>query len=138
MTNPTVILASLILACGPSESLAGPKGLTTGYDAVFNGEMFNRSTNQSQEFRLVLRQNGERLEGETDDSASGPLKGWRRNGMCSLKGRVGKDAYLVLLGDCTDLSYSGNFTQVVEGASQEGVFKLEAVSGRLKPTSARK
>ncbi|MBF0269569.1 MAG: hypothetical protein HQL44_13370 [Alphaproteobacteria bacterium] len=137
MTSTNLVFAATILACATTESLAGPKGIVTSYEAVFEGEMHDRSADQKHSLRLVMRQDGERLEARTDSSASGMLKGWRRNGLCSLKGRI-EGVYLVLLGDCSDKSYKGNFTQIVEGGNLEGVFQLEAVSGNLKPVSARK
>lgn len=137
MTNANLIFAATFLACATTESLAGPKGVVTSYEAVFEGEMHDRSADQKQILRLALRQDGERLEASFDNSVSGLLKGWRRNGMCSLKGRI-EGVYLVLLGDCTDKSYRGNFTQISEGRNQEGVFQLDAVSGQLMPTSGQK
>lgn len=105
-------------------------------DVVFEGTAENRTVGQSAVIRLSLRQNGETLEGtiatEEPLSGSGLLKGWRRNGMCNLRGRTDEGIYLVILGDCSSAGYSGVYTAIVDGESQEGAFMLKGISGNFR------
>jgi hypothetical protein len=137
------VLAGTILLCVQAgEGMAFSSGSPEKADVVFEGVAENHTIGQSAKLRLSLRQDGEILEGtiatEAPLSGSGLLKGWRRNGMCSLRGRTDEGIYLVVLGECSSAGYSGVYTAIVDGESQEGAFMLKGVSGKFREIEAKK
>lgn len=124
---------SVLLLLPLSLNAAGAGQMAISYEgkAAFEGA-------EATPVAVVLTQAGDLLEGEWRGEATGILRGWRRNGICSLKGRLSDGGYLVLLGECDSKAYIGNMTKTAPGGNKEGNFSLRLISGKLTSGIRRK
>jgi hypothetical protein len=129
---PLVMLIALPTEAGEI-SQQGAKPTTIQCEGWFELEGGDRR----QQAKLSLKQKDDLLEGQWESEAAGFLKGWRRNGLCSLRGRLSSGSYLVLLGECNNEKFVGNLTMTGTAVNQEGLFELRIVSGQLKPIIKR-